>query len=84
MLPAEPPAVELQCARSFTTMQMPGLPKRASRGAIPVTSSGVNLLEELYHQHVMFVFSPHFCQLTRRRLNTPLSSTLKGHFYLKR
>lgn len=55
---------------------------RGLLGAIPVTSSGVNLLEDSYQRHVMFAFSPQFRQLPHRHLNTLLSSTLEGHFYL--
>lgn len=57
---------------------------RGLLGAIPVTSSGVNLLEDSYQLHVMFAFSPQFRQLPHRRLNTLLSATLEGHFYLTR
>lgn len=56
---------------------------RGLLGAIPVTSSGVNPLEDPYQLHVMFVFSSQFRQLPHRHLNTLLNSTLEGHFYLK-
>lgn len=57
---------------------------RGLLGAIPVTSSGVNLLEDSYQLHVMFAFSLQFRQLPHCHLNTLLGSTLEGHFYLKR
>ena len=46
----------------------------SSSGAIPVTSCGVNLLEDSYQLHVMFPFPPQFCRPSGRHLNTLLSS----------
>lgn len=65
------------CYRADARPFLRGLP-----GAIPVTSWGVNLLEDSYQPHVMFAFTSQRCGLPHSHLNTQLSSTLEGHFYL--
>lgn len=57
---------------------------RGLLGAIPVTSSGVNPLEDSYQLHVMFTFPCTSANSLSVISNTLLSSTFQGHFYLKR
>lgn len=66
------------CYRADPRPFLKGLP-----GAIPVTSWGVNLLEDFYQPHVMFAFTSQHGGLPHSHLNTQLNSTLEGHFYLK-
>lgn len=56
---------------------------RGLLGAIPVTSCGVNLLEDSYQQHVMFAFPLQLHQPPHSQLGTLQSTAPKGHFYLE-
>lgn len=79
--------LESKCA---AFVRMAGLPAWGLRRPIPVTSRGVNLLEDPYRLHVMFAFTSQFRQLPSRpsrrcaQLQPPrllLSEALKWQTY---